>query len=199
MSRYDKVYSFMTEKLEAEMPAKLSYHSLNHILDVLNSAIRLAELEELSEQDSELLKVAVLFHDAGFIKTIRGHEEVGCNMAKEILPGYGFSNIEIEAISGMVMATKYPPTPKTLMEKIICDADLDYLGRDDFFEIGNKLFNELRSQGSLSSENEWNSLQVNFLSTHKYFTIAANQLREEKKKMHLQEVKKLVMASNEDL
>ena len=199
MSRYDKIYSYMTEMLEAEMPGKLSYHSLNHILDVLNAAITLAELEGLSEKETELLKVAVLFHDAGFIKTIRGHEEVGCSMAKEILPPLGFTNEEIEEISGMIMATKYPPSPKTLSEKIICDADLDYLGRDDFFEIGNKLFNELRSQGSLSSENEWNSLQVNFLTTHRYFTEASKQLREEKKKIHLREVKKLVMASNEDL
>jgi uncharacterized protein len=199
MSRYDKVYSYMTEKLEAEMPSRLSYHSLNHILDVLNAAITLAELEGLSEKETELLKVAVLFHDAGFIKTIRGHEEVGCAMAKEVLPPLGFTKEEIEAVSGMIMATKYPPAPKTLSEKIICDADLDYLGRDDFFEIGNKLFNELRSQGSLSSENEWNSLQVNFLTTHRYFTKASQQLRDEKKKIHLREVKKLVMASNEDL
>lgn len=199
MSRYDKIYSYMTEKLKAEMPDRLSYHSLNHILDVLNAAIKLAELEGLSEKKTELLKVAVLFHDAGFIKTIRGHEEVGCTMAKEILPPLGFTNEEIEEISGMIMATKYPPIPKTLSEKIICDADLDYLGRDDFFEIGNKLFNELRSQGSLSSENEWNSLQVDFLTTHRYFTEASKQLRDEKKKIHLREVKKLGLASNEDL
>ena len=199
MNRYEQVFTFMTEKLEAEMPSRLSYHSLNHILDVLSAAINLAELEKLSSTETELLKVAVLFHDAGFIKTVRGHEEIGCTMAKEILPSFGFSIPEIEIISGMIMATKYPPSPKTLSEKIICDADLDYLGRDDFFEIGNKLFNELRSQGSLSSENEWNSLQVNFLTTHRYFTEASKQLREEKKKIHLREVKKLVMASNEDL
>ena len=189
----------MMGKLEKEMPSRLSYHSLNHILDVLKAAVELAELEHLPEKETELLKVAVLFHDAGFIKAIRGHEEIGCDMAKEILPQYGFDMEEIEAIYGMIMATKYPPTPKSLSEKIICDADLDYLGRDDFFEIGNKLYNELRSQGSISSENEWNSLQVNFLTTHRYFTKASTQLREEKKKIHLREVKKLVMASKEDL
>jgi len=199
MSRYEKVYSMMMEKLEAEMPTKLSYQSLNHILDVLKSAIELAEMENLSDGDTELLKVAVLFHDAGFIETVRGHEDVGYRLAKEILPQFGYDESEIKAIGGMIMATKYPPMPKTLSEKIICDADLDYLGRDDFFEIGNKLFNELRSQGSLSSENEWNSLQVNFLTTHRYFTNASKQLREEKKIQHLREVKKLVMASNEDL
>lgn len=199
MDRYEKVYSLMIEKLEAEMPSGLSYHSLEHILDVLNAATILARMENLSAAETELLKVAVLFHDAGFTQTVRGHEEVGFKMAKEILPQFGFVENEINEIGGMIMATKYPPTPKTLSEKIICDADLDYLGRDDFFEIGNKLFNELRSQGSLSSENEWNSLQVNFLTTHRYFTNASKQLREEKKIMHLREVKKLVMASNEDL
>ena len=32
-------------------------------------------------------------------------------------------------------ATKIPQTPLTKLEEIICDADLDYLGREDFFEI----------------------------------------------------------------
>lgn len=199
MTRYEKVYSHMLEKLKAEMPTSLSYHSLNHILDVLESAIKLAEMEGLSEADIELLKVAVLFHDAGFVQTIKGHEEAGCKMALEILPDYGFNEKEIEPILGMIMATKYPPQPKTISEKIICDADLDYLGRDDFFEIGNKLFKELKMQGSLSNEKEWNSLQVNFLTTHRYFTNSAKQLRENKKFEHLIQVKKLAMHSTDNL
>ena len=199
MSRYERVYSLMIEKLEAEMPSKLSYHNVDHILDVLKAAVELAEMEKLSAEEIELLKVAALFHDAGFIQTVKGHEEAGSKMAEEILPQFDFTENEIKTIKGMVLATKYPPAPKTLSERIICDADLDYLGRDDFFEIGDKLFNELRSQGSLSNVNEWNSLQVNFLTTHRYFTNSSRQLREEKKILHLKEVKKLAMASNEDL
>lgn len=118
MSRYEKIYSMMIEKLEAEMPSRLSYHSLNHILDVLKSAIELAEMENLSAVETELLKVAVLFHDAGFIETVRGHEEVGYSMAKEILPQFGYNESEIKEIGGMIMATKYPPMPKTLSEKL---------------------------------------------------------------------------------
>ena len=92
----------MIEKLEAEMPSRLSYHSLNHILDVLKSAIELAEMENLSAVETELLKVAVLFHDAGFIETVRGHEEVGYSMAKEILPQFGYNESEIKEIGGMI-------------------------------------------------------------------------------------------------
>ena len=103
MSRYEKIYSMMIEKLEAEMPSRLSYHSLNHILDVLKSAIELAEMENLSAVETELLKVAVLFHDAGFIETVRGHEEVGYSMAKEILPQFGYNESEIKEIGGMIM------------------------------------------------------------------------------------------------
>ncbi len=197
MTRYEQVYKLMVGKLETEMPRTLSYHSLQHILDVLRSAIVLAEMEKLSDKEMELLKVAVLFHDAGFISTIKGHEEVGCEMAEEILPQFGYDETEIESIKGMIMATKYPPQPKNISEKIICDADLDYLGRDDFFEIGNKLFHELQKQGSLSNEKEWNSLQVNFLIGHKYFTESAKILREQKKALHLLEVKKLTMDSGD--
>ena len=140
----------------------------------------------------ELLRIAVLFHDSGFTVGPKDHEERGCNMAREILPGFDYSEDEIETICGMILATKYPQKPNNHLEEIICDADLDYLGRDDFFEIGNTLFKEMKEQGSLSDEDEWNRLQESFLVSHSYLTKSAISLRNAKKQEHLDMVRKVL-------
>src|SRR5690606_4215820 len=114
---------------------------------------------------------------------------VGCDIARQHLPDYDYTPEQIEVICGMIMATKIPQTPNNKLEKIICDADLDYLGRDDFFDIGNKLCDELCMYGIINSENEWNKLQVRFLEHHKYFTTSSKKLRKIKKAENLALVK----------
>ncbi len=132
-----------------------------------------------------MLKTAALFHDSGFIIKAKGHEEISCNYAKEYLPSFGYSEEQIKIICGMIMATKIPQTPQTKLEEIIADADLDYLGRDDFFEISDCLYKELLSSGVVNNEEQWNVFQVDFFEKHHYFTQLSKELRDEKKEKHL--------------
>ncbi|MBJ7429522.1 MAG: HD domain-containing protein [Bacteroidia bacterium] len=188
---YQKASDFIINKIKTELPGNLYYHSYNHVMDVLQAAIQLGEMENLSEYDLTLLKTAVLFHDSGFIKQNNEHEAIGCEIAKESLPNFNYSTEQIETICGMIMATKIPQTPNNLLEQIICDADLDYLGRDDFWVIGNHLFMELKMYGVLKNENDWNLLQLKFLTKHNYFTKSAIMLRQEKKNDHIEKIKTL--------
>lgn len=176
-------------KLSKELPKHLSYHSVEHIKDVYNAAEQLGKAENLNAYEIKLLLTAALYHDAGFLKGAANHEEESCNLAREALPGFGYKPDEIDRICGMIMATKIPQSPNNHLEEILADADLDYLGRDDFFTIGNKLFTELSMFGFLDTEEEWNRLQVRFLNSHHYFTTTALQLRQDKKQEHLEQIK----------
>lgn len=89
----------------------------------------------------------------------------------------------------MIAATEIPQSPKNHLEEIICDADLDYLGRDDFFIIGDRLYAELMTLGIVKNETEWNKLQVKFMESHHYYTTTAQKLRAKKKEKNLQLVK----------
>ena len=191
MTRYERLKNFIVEKLRAEIPSVYYYHSVDHVLDVLAAAEMIGEKEKISDKEMELLRVAVLFHDSGFIVNPKNHEAIGCTIAREILPGFGYGHEEIEKICGMVMATHYPQKPNNLLEQIICDADLDYLGRDDFFSIGNNLMKEMNLNGSIKDENDWNKLQESFLMSHHYFTLTANELRNKKKQEHLEKIRML--------
>lgn len=183
---------YIFNRLEKELHHNLSYHSLNHVLDVEQAANHLADEEKITPHERELLLTAVAYHDSGFIYQTTKHEERGCEIVREVLPQFDYTEAEIDTICGMIMATKIPQTPKNKLEEIICDADLDYLGRDDFWEIGNRLYQELSVYGILSSEQEWNKLQIRFLESHHFFTPAAIQLREHTKQLHLEKIRSIV-------
>src|SRR5215213_10256033 len=155
MTRYEKTKNFIIDKLTRELPANLYYHGVHHVLDVLAAAEMLGEKEKISEKEMELVRVAVLFHDSGYTEGAKNHEERGCELAKENLRAFGYNSDEINSICGMIMATIYPQKPKNHLEEIICDADLDYLGRDDFFITGSTLLKEMNTNGSFQTEADW--------------------------------------------
>lgn len=183
---------YILEKLRSELSPKLYYHSVEHVLDVHTQAMAMADTERLSSYEKKLLSTAVYFHDSGFIYQTNGHEERSCEIAEKILPEFGFDSKSIQAVKSLIMATRIPQSPKNLLEEIICDADLDYLGRDDFFDIGNLLFRELCDLGVLKNEEQWNKLQIQFLESHHYFTAYAKINRDKKKERHLNTIKSLV-------
>ena len=187
--QFEKVKKFVLGKLKKELPKSLTYHSLGHIKDVYGAAETLAAMEGVTGDDLTLLLTAVLFHDSGFLVQQKDHELTSCSLVRQYLPAYDYSPDQIEIICGMIMATKIPQTPHNKLEQIICDSDLDYLGRDDFFTIGNTLYDELCMYGIISNEVEWNRLQERFLEGHHYFTSSAIKLRKEKKDDHLALIK----------
>ncbi len=185
----ERAKEFILNKLTQELPKHLHYHNISHILDVYDAAMRYAKLEGISAEDTELLKVAALFHDSGFIVKADGHELISCGFAEEYLPDFGYSFNQIEKIKGMIMATRIPQTPKNHLEQILADADLDYLGRTDFEEISNGLFEELKAENKIADIDSWNRIQISFFEKHSYFTESAKRLRNAKKQENLQLIK----------
>lgn len=181
--------AFILAKLANELPKDRTYHSLEHTLDVFASVVDIAEKEGVSGEGLELLKIAALYHDVGFTEKDLDHENVGCRIARESLPGFGFSPEQIEKVCTMIQATRIPQAPRNKLARILCDADLDYLGRADFDQIGRDLYNEMRAYGVLHTERAWNELQVRFLERHRYFTATNKTLREPVKQQHLARVK----------
>lgn len=187
--QFQEAKKFIINKLKKELPRHLSYHSVEHIKDVFTACKSIAKNEGVKGEDLKLLLTAALFHDSGFLIQQKEHEKLSCEIAMKDLPFFGYSDSQIETICGMIMATKIPQTPHNKLEQILADADLDYLGRDDFFDIGNRLFDELCMYGILNTEEEWNKLQIRFLENHQYFTDTAKNLRQNGKDHHLKIIK----------
>ena len=189
---YPAAKAYILNKLKNELDRKLFYHGVHHTLDVLEVTKELCRFEKVNFEDTLLLKTAALYHDSGFIISNKEHEKLGCSIATESLSRFNYSDQEIEKICGMIMATKIPQSPKTKLEEILCDADLDYLGRDDFYSIGRTLFEELRAFNILTEEEAWNRIQVSFLESHHFFTPTNIKRRAQRKQHYLDELKAVV-------
>ncbi len=183
----------MELKLLHGLSKDLFYHDVDHTKDIVRQSERIALAENITDtEDLFHLKVASIYHDSGFLHIYIGHEAMSCELAKAELPSFELSAGEIEIICGMIMATKVPQSPQNLLQEIICDADLDYLGREDFFERADLLFLELKAAGMISTENEWNVRQEKFLSSHQYFTASSKRLREPIKQQHLKTIRSML-------
>ncbi len=195
--RFDDLEEHIMNILEDSLPRNLFYHNLKHTIDVTVQVELIGRGECITDEELLLLKTAALFHDAGFTRTYKDHEEAGVEMAKEILPDYDYTPEQIKTIEEIIMVTKLPPEPKNHLQEIICDADLDYLGRVDFIPVSGNLFRELTEHKIIEDDiNKWNQIQIGFIEKHSYFTDTAKRLRDVNKNKQLEAIRSLVEENN---
>jgi predicted metal-dependent HD superfamily phosphohydrolase len=137
----------------------------------------LAALAEIEGEELLLLRVAALYHDIGYLEQYARHEPIGARIAAETLPGFGFSSDQVGIVREIIMATQMPQSPHNFLEKLMCDADLDSLGRVDYLATSHALRSELAMHGVSIPCREWYKRQHGFLSGHTYFTDVARSLR----------------------
>jgi uncharacterized protein len=195
--RLKRVDQYVRELFRDELPAGIKYHNADHTLHptkgVVAVANNLARLERVSEPDRELIIAAAYFHDTGYIREYEKNEPIAARMAGRILNLIGYKPDEIERIQKMILATDPDVEPKRHVEKILCDADLDNLGREDFFELDEKLREGRHMRGiDVSDDVTWYRNTLEFLKKHRYYTESQNRLREKGKQKNTRElIKKL--------
>lgn len=181
---FDQIREHVVRKL-GHLKPDLTYHCIEHTLDVLEQALRIAREENMrDDKDLELLKIASLYHDIGFLKTYLQHEKQSVEIFREDFRDSSMSESDKETIAKLIMVTQIPQQPKNKLEQIICDADLDYLGRSDFADISENLRKEFLAYGIVSTDEEWFALQLKFLQNHQYHTAASRDKREPVKKQN---------------
>lgn len=195
--KFEDLQEMMFERFEKELPKNLYYHNLKHTIDVVVQTEIIGLEEKVSDEEMLLLKTAALFHDAGFLLAYMDHEDLGAQLVKSILPRFNFTEEQIQQIVELILVTKLPHKPKNLLEKIMCDADLDYLGRDDYFPVSRDLYRELIEHSMITkSEYEWNKMQIKFLQNHRFFTESSKRRRNENKNKQIQKLQEQTRSFN---
>ncbi len=177
------------ELLREELSPDLCYHGLSHTLDVLKVCNDYIRRMHISKEDALLLRTGALCHDLGFTVSYKLHEDHGIALSLNYMREFGYSPSQRKVVVGLIRATEVPQSPTNLLESILCDADLDYLGRDDYDQISSKLLRELKHFGVELTEEEWREKQVTFLENHRYHTPFAIKHREPVKQKHLQKIR----------
>ncbi|MBT8282253.1 MAG: HD domain-containing protein [Muriicola sp.] len=189
MTRYLKLRRKALHMLQTELSEDLCYHGMAHTLDVLKVCDGYIRREKLYGEKAMLLRTGALCHDLGFTISYENHEEHGITIALQMMKDYRYSPVQRKVVVGLIRATEVPQTPKTHLERILCDADLDYLGRDDYGKISNLLLMELKRFGVALTKEGWRQKQISFLQKHNYHTPYAQKYREPVKQDHLKTIK----------
>ena len=184
---FEQAWQYAQTRLERELSPLLKFHSVDHTRDDIVPAVdRLATLLSLSDEQMLLLRTAAWYHDLGFVQQRIDHEMVSIKIAHAVLPQFGFNQEQVTTVEQLILATRLPQQPQTLLEQILADADLDSLGREDFLVTSLALRDELAAFGEESTLLEWYTRQHQFLHDHRYFTDAARLLRSEGKQRNLE-------------
>jgi uncharacterized protein len=178
----ERAKHYVFNRLHTELPDNLPYHGIHHTRDdVLPAVERLMTLAKMDGENRLLLRTAALYHDVGYIEQYDRNEPIGARIAAQSLPDFGYSAAQIAVIKGIILATQMPQAPQTPLQSLMCDADLDSLGRDDYLEISHWLRDELALHGIAIPLRAWYERQHAFLSQHTFFTEVARSLRRAKK------------------
>ena len=170
-----KLQSLVLERLHKELPEWLAYHNAEHTENVIKHSIELGEKEGLTTEELQLLQTAAFMHDTGFLVTYENHEEASCDLAKELLPQHGYNDEQIVAVCEMIMATHLPPVPQNKLSRILCDADVYYIGTDDYSLFSSRLYRELKHRNENLTNVDWLKKQIDFLKSHEFFTESARK------------------------
>ncbi len=177
------IEQFFTDK-------RCAYHSLDHTMAVYSSAKQIAEKENLDDKRTELLLIAALFHDTGFIEDPEHHETKSALNAEGFLNKYNYDTESISIVKSTILATQMDYEPTNKLEQIIKDADLAHLGQKSFTENSLKLKEEQEAftQTKITTE-DWLDNNVKFLAKHNWYTKSAKKLFNKRKKKNLIEEK----------
>lgn len=186
---FDHMRKDILNRLKSLLPAEIVYHDVSHTLNVEKAVVRYAKLEGIDAEEILLLQTAALYHDVGFIHRYDSNEAFAIQLASSNLPKYGYSKAQIEMVCKMIAATQIDVKPSTKLEKLMVDADHDYLGRADYYIIAARLRKELEHYGKKMDEKTWIEFQLKYLSTiHRYHTETATNIRLQSKKSRILEL-----------
>jgi uncharacterized protein len=174
---FDSAKQYALDRLSRELLPIYTYHSLSHTRDfVIPNLEMLGDREGIMGEQRGLAVTAAAFHDLGFTLHHNDHETASIAIARQILPGMGFSEEQLSVIVGMICATRLPQQPKTFLEKLIVDADMFVLGMDSFLAANENLRNEMANIGKSFTDEAWYRAQLKFVNQFRFFTPSAQSL-----------------------
>ena len=148
------------------------YHQYDHALEVMSRAIYLWGKEWLNNEEIEMLALAGIFHDTGFIIQYDKNEPLGAKIAHNFLKSVLYPIEKIDIIEQLILATDPDYlNPKNIMEQVIKDADLDNLGTEKFFDKWERLKQEIETIKNIKIKDpNWHHSSIDLLKAHTYYT-----------------------------
>ena len=170
MDKFFTLKEQVLDLLQQKFPENRHYHrGVSHTLNSLGVVEEYIDYMRVGTYEAQILRLGVLMRDLGELNTVE-HGEDGIALVKKVMSDAGFSFVQTKVVSDLVNAARHPHRPTNLLERIICDVDMEFLGREDHDEASEMFFQELLKNSLVNSREEWELWQQEMLDNHKSHT-----------------------------
>lgn len=182
----------MTQLLVENFNPQLLFHNLQHTINVVRGARKIGKKEKLSKVQRDIVALAAWFHDTGFVHQYNEHEKGSQEIASAWLHDEGVEADLVDQVLACIQATRMPQQPKSILEKVLCDADLMHLAQPEYFHVQRLLLEEWKIMlGREYTPQEWISENIKFMGEHRYWTEYGRDNLEDLKEQNIEMFKKL--------
>ncbi len=172
---------------------KRSFHNLGHTLDVVKAAEEIGRSSQLTDDELESVIVAAWLHDIGYAEGAQDHERKAAEKARELLSEWGMPQKRIMEVTEAIMATKVPQQPRSLVSKVLCDADLHHLSTEACQTKAELLRAEWAAIGDkVLTDADWIKANLEFMENHQYHTPYGQTVLQQAKKKNIKRIRKLL-------
>jgi len=186
-----EIEDFVTDYIGQHVTESYVYHDIQHTINVVLAARELAVVTQLDSREEEILEIAAWFHDTGYDEGPKDHEERSVKHAIQSLEARNYPQDRLAEVVNCIRATKMPHQPESLLEKLICDADVSHLGRRIYWDRCSRLRQEITlTQSNVMSDPEWIDFELGFMEAHSFHTEVGEQLFGQRKAKHIKQLKK---------
>lgn len=194
----NKVSQWVLEYFQNNSCTDCIFHDCNHTTETVEAGREIATGMQVSADELETVLLACWFHDLGLFYYRENHEVKSTEIAEDFLKKHAVNKEKIREVKKCILATRIPQKPATLLEKIVCDADISHLGKDNYFEKNVLLRQEFElNRGKSYSEVEWWALNKDFFQEHRYLTTYALKQYNVQKMLNLTTIKNLLKRGEE--
>jgi predicted metal-dependent HD superfamily phosphohydrolase len=164
--------AYVRKLLGSKLEPWVAYHDYRHTAETFRACREIGRAAGLGKEDLEIALLAALFHDAGYTETVKGHEKRGAVIAARFLRSKGYPAKSIRGVRGAILATTMPQRPRNLVEAVVCDADMIYVGTKEFFRKNDLLREEIEGREEIVVEpRSWLRHSLEFLQGQTYHTV----------------------------
>ncbi len=179
--------------LQMHLPKVYTYHNAEHSRDVCAALDEFIKIAPVADENILPLQIAGIFHDFGYIEKPYDNESLALPYIKKFAVQFGLAESTVNQAHELIMETVFPYHPHSVEGELLCDADIEYIGRADFIEKALRFRQELAGCGQTFSDREWWSMELQFLQDNTFFTPAVRSLREDGRQRNLQLVQQRLL------
>jgi len=187
----DQASDFVKNLFNEKLPEGCTYHNLTHTIEVVDTASLISDHSGLDKKQKEKVLLACWFHDTGVTESYKDHEEASTRICRKFLSSMEYPQSDIDVINTAILATRLNSQPGTIIEQVVCDADLSHTGKKGFTAKSELLRREWANVFRKNySDLEWIRNNVEFLSSVKFHTRYAKENFEERREKNLDKMRK---------